>query len=92
ARGRQPGAELPRRRERPRAEIFASRLGRPAGLVVYLQSIEHAGQTWHRVLLGNFEDLQAASAYASSAQENGTYTYAQAVRVPRAGLLTWDGE
>lgn len=76
-------------RTREEAESFAAGLVPPAGRVVYLQSVQAGDTMWHRVLLGDFDDLAAAAAYASAAQQAGTYAYAQAVQLAADGLRAW---
>jgi general secretion pathway protein A len=76
-------------RTREEAEAFAAGLVPPPGRVVYLQSVQAGDTMWHRVLLGDFDDLAAAAAYASAAQQAGTYAYAQAVQIAADGLRAW---
>ena len=75
--------------DRERAETFARALAPRSAQTVYLQSAEVRGTTWHRVLLGDFETLADAEAFAQRAQVDGTYAYAQPVRVSQHGLETW---
>lgn len=73
-------------RERAHAEAFARRLTPDGEHTIYLQSSEVEGTMWHRVLLGDFETLAEAAAFAEHEQANGTYAYAQAVRLVPRGL------
>lgn len=74
---------------RRQAEEFAASLRPGAEHTVYLQVAESPKTTWYRVLLGDFESLAEAEAFAQRAQGDGTYAYAQAVRVTPRGLETW---
>ncbi len=76
-------------RERARAEDFARGIRPGNGRRVYLQRAEVRGTTWHRVLLGDFDSFAEAEAYAQRVHGEGTYAYAQPVRVAARGLETW---
>jgi hypothetical protein len=75
--------------ERERAEAFARALTPERERTIYLQSAEVGQATWHRVLLGDFDSLADAEAFAERAYASGTYAYAQAVRVVPRGLEAW---
>ena len=75
--------------ERQRAEVFAANLGNVGEHRIYLQRVENDGQTWHRVLIGNFASLATARTYADQIRDSGTWSYAQAVRVSEGGVEPW---
>jgi len=75
--------------DRERAEAFARGLGDIQNYRIYLQRVEADGQTWHRVLIGNFGSIEEARRFAEQVRESGTWSYAQAVRVPEDGIEPW---
>jgi general secretion pathway protein A len=72
--------------DRAAAEAAAERLAALPDRVVYLQ---RADGGWNRVLVGDFADVAAASAWAEAARTENRVEYARALVVARDGLEVW---
>jgi type II secretory pathway predicted ATPase ExeA len=76
-------------RDPAEAAAFAAQVPAAPDRQVYLQHVQAGDETWNRVLLGNFQDLEEATAAARELQELGVFSYARAVEVPRGALEPW---
>lgn len=79
-------------RDREQAESYAAGLAGLENRRVYLQSTGESGETWHRVMVGDFASVSEATGFAAAAQQAGKLAYARAVEVRRAGLEAWRSE